>query len=133
MPEIEAALDGFMGNGQVAKTGGGGTGIGTGTDGEVERRAKRLRKSLKSRPGAGKRREKVVQMERERFAKNLAVMAAGGSQVGAGVGPVPGDEQGGQDQDEGGAIIENDEQERARHERWAAIRQFVEGSVKEGG
>ncbi|KAL9100795.1 MAG: hypothetical protein Q9163_003875 [Psora crenata] len=33
--------------------------------------------SLKSRPGAGKRKEKLMALERERFAKNMALMAAG--------------------------------------------------------
>lgn len=34
------------------------------------------RKSMKSRPGAMKRREKVDKVERERFAKNVAQMAS---------------------------------------------------------
>lgn len=32
-------------------------------------------KSLKSRSGAGKRKEKLIELERERFANNLALMA----------------------------------------------------------
>ncbi|KAF2735779.1 hypothetical protein EJ04DRAFT_511559 [Polyplosphaeria fusca] len=39
--------------------------------------AKIQRKSLKSRPGAMKRKEKLEQMERDRFNRNLAQMAAG--------------------------------------------------------
>ena len=34
-------------------------------------------KSLKSRPGAGKKKEKLVAAEMERFAKNMALMSAG--------------------------------------------------------
>jgi hypothetical protein len=39
--------------------------------------AKIRHKSMKSRPGALKRREKLERMERERFSKNMAQMAAG--------------------------------------------------------
>ena len=38
-------------------------------------------KSLKSRPGAMKRKEKLMTAERERFAKNLALMAAGSNEA----------------------------------------------------
>lgn len=41
------------------------------------------RKSMKSRPGAMKRREKLDKTERDRFAKNLAQMAGGASATGA--------------------------------------------------
>lgn len=37
-------------------------------------------KSMKSRPGATKRRQKLEKMERERFGKNMAQLAAGGVQ-----------------------------------------------------
>jgi len=37
-------------------------------------------KSLKSKPGARKRKEKLERMERERFGKNLAVILAGGKE-----------------------------------------------------
>lgn len=39
--------------------------------------AKIKHRSLKSRPGATKRREKLAKMERERFGKNMAQLAAG--------------------------------------------------------
>lgn len=39
--------------------------------------AKIQRKSLKSRPGAMKRKEKLERMERERFQKNLVQMSVG--------------------------------------------------------
>ena len=55
-----------------------------GADGEVEiGQAKIQRKSLKSRPGATKRKEKLVKTEMERFNKNLAQLA--GSSTGSGV------------------------------------------------
>lgn len=38
--------------------------------------------SLKSRPGARKRKEKVERLERERFAKNMALIMAGGEKEG---------------------------------------------------
>ncbi|KAJ4356866.1 hypothetical protein N0V95_002957 [Ascochyta clinopodiicola] len=55
-----------------------------GADGEVEvGQAKIQRKSLKSRPGATKRKEKLVKSEMDRFNKNLAQLA--GSSTGSGV------------------------------------------------
>ena len=55
-----------------------------GAEGEVEvGQAKIQRKSLKSRPGATKRKEKLVKTEMERFNQNLAQLA--GSSTGSGV------------------------------------------------
>ncbi|KAF9691905.1 hypothetical protein EKO04_009873 [Ascochyta lentis] len=55
-----------------------------GADGEVEfGQAKIQRKSLKSRPGATKRKEKLVKSEMDRFNKNLAQLA--GNNTGSGV------------------------------------------------
>ena len=55
-----------------------------GAGGEVEvGQAKIQRTSLKSRPGATKRKEKLVKTEMDRFNKNLAQLA--GSSIGAGV------------------------------------------------
>lgn len=47
-----------------------------GTEETVVGQATIKHKSLKSRPGATKKREKVEKMERERFAKNMAEMAS---------------------------------------------------------
>lgn len=49
-------------------------GVGEGTV-PSRQNVKMPHKSLKSRPGAGKKKEKLLQLERERFAKNLALMA----------------------------------------------------------
>lgn len=84
--------------------------------------------SLKSRPGAGKRKEGVLAMERERFERNLAVMAAGGGvaggaglmgEKGRGKGDGKGDAEGGGGKGggEGGGG--------GGSERWAAIRGFI--------
>ena len=86
-----------------------------------EKTGMKLGKSMKCRPGAGKRREKVVAMERERFAKNLAVMAAGPRAE-----RTDGEEKGGHGEDE-----EEGREEKARRERWAAIRRFIGGRVDE--
>ncbi len=49
-----------------------------GAEGEVEvGQAKIQRKSLKSRPGATKRKQKLVKTEMDRFNKNLAQLAGG--------------------------------------------------------
>ncbi|KAF2127974.1 hypothetical protein P153DRAFT_397861 [Dothidotthia symphoricarpi CBS 119687] len=54
-------------------------GLEEGADGEIEvGQAKIQRKSLKSRPGAMKRKEKLEREERERFNKNLAQLAGSG-------------------------------------------------------
>lgn len=72
-------------------------------------------KSLKSRPGAGKRKEKLVGMEMERFGKNLAELAAGRANV------VNGEQAGvvGSEGQVGGAVGV------ASREKWAAIRGFI--------
>ena len=83
-------------------------------------------KSLKSRPGARKRKEKVVGMEMERFGKNLAELAAGRTNV------VDGDQPGvvGIESQEGAAVGSGS------RERWAAIRGFIAQTMErrdEGG
>jgi hypothetical protein len=48
-----------------------------GADGQIETgQAKIQRKSLKSRPGAMKRKEKLEKMEKERFNQNLVQLAS---------------------------------------------------------
>jgi len=44
-------------------------------------------KSLKSKPGASKKKAKIVKEERERFGKNLAVLSQTGSVLVASSGP----------------------------------------------
>lgn len=74
------------------------------------------RKSIKSRPGAMKRREKVDQGERERFAKNLAQMAAA-----AAVSTTPADAQAGTAEGTAGATSQ----------RWAALRGFIAQTLEQ--
>ena len=83
-------------------------------------------KSLKSRPGAGKRKEKLVGMEMERFGRNLAELAAGRTS--------------GVDREQPG-VVETEGQEGSAvgsgsRERWAAIRGFIAQTMEkraEGG
>ena len=78
-------------------------------------------KGLRSRPGAGKKKEALVAMERERFARNLAEMCAGSpsaSQIAA-----VGEEGGGV---VGGAVGA----ERGSADRWAAIRGFISQTME---
>jgi hypothetical protein len=70
--------------------------------------AKIRHKSLKSRPGATKRREKLERMERERFGKNMAQLAAGNAQ-------------------EGG----EEAQKAATSNRWAALRGFISQTLEQ--
>ena len=73
-------------------------------DGNSESSGKVKYKSLKSRPGAGKRKEQLVAMERERFARNMAIMAS--ANIGDGTVARIADGKGSK-------------------ERWAAIREFI--------
>jgi hypothetical protein len=70
--------------------------------------AKIRHKSLKSRPGATKRREKLEKMERERFGKNMAQLAAGGA----------------------GATSE-EAQKTATANKWAALRGFISQTLEQ--
>jgi hypothetical protein len=75
-------------------------------------------KSLKSRPGAMKRKEKLEKMERERFGKNMAQLTAlqAQAQQGAAVGPVD------QQMKDGDAKTAAPT---ATSSRWAALRGFI--------
>jgi hypothetical protein len=81
------------------------TADGSGNGEVVLGQAKIHRKSLKSRPGAMKRKEKIERMERERFNANLAQMAAATSA-------------------EGG-------RENAIADRWAALKNHVRNTVEQ--
>lgn len=72
-------------------------------------------KSLKSRPGAGKKREKLLAAERERFARNLGLMAGAEADV-----QVARDEGNKGHDGEGGGS----------RQRWAAIRRHIEENVE---
>ena len=72
--------------------------------------AKIRQKSLRSRPGAMKRKEKLERVEKERFQKNMAQMIAG--QKGA--------DQGSSE----GAVAA------PTSNRWAALRGFIEGTME---
>ena len=82
-------------------------------------------KSLKSRPGARKKKEKLVAMEMERFGKNMALMAAGSGSTAA---------HGGEGTREEMAAGEEEEREGRRvgssAERWAAIRQLISKTME---
>lgn len=71
--------------------------------------AKIKHKSLKSRPGATKRREKLEKMERERFGKNMAQLTAGNPAT-------TGNE---------------DTQKQATANRWAALRGFISQTLEQ--
>ena len=103
-------------------------------EGLIEERGTKIRhKSLKSRPGAGKRKEKLVALERERFARNMAVMAQGTTkgEGGAGEGTM-GRRQG----EEGDDVLKNkgggdgEGPAYSSKERWAAIRRFIEQTME---
>lgn len=70
--------------------------------------AKIRHKSMKSRPGATKRREKLEKMERERFGKNMAQLTAGSIE-----------------------ITGEEAQKTATASRWAALRGFISQTLEQ--
>lgn len=78
-------------------------------------------KGLRSRPGAGKKKEALVAMERERFARNLAEMCAG--EPSASRNGVAGGEG-------GGVAVGGVGAERGSADRWAAIRGFISQTME---
>ena len=80
----------------------------------------KLQKSMKSKPGAMKKRAKVLEGERERFAKNLGVMC---SKSGDGGVDAEGAKEGAGSEAKAGE---------GTSARWAAIRRFVEGDQGTG-
>jgi len=102
------------------KTSAAGKGDGREEEGKIKH------KSLKSQPGANKKKEKLVAMEMERFAKNMALMSAGSAKMdsfrnGAGDG-----------QDvvglEGGRKVEGVKGGTA--DRWAAVRGLISQTME---
>lgn len=96
-----------------------------GADGKgIEERVKegkiRLR-GLKSRPGAMKKREKLERSERERFARNMAQLAAGVAKEDKEEMQVEG-----QESEEG-----RGEQKSTTANRWAALRGFIEQTMEQ--
>jgi hypothetical protein len=67
-------------------------------------------KSLKSKPGAMKKKELLVQMEKERFNRNMAVL-----------------QQGNEDTTLRGEV--NDDAGRSR-QKWAALREFIQQNME---
>ena len=97
---------------------------------DTEGRAKIKQKSLKSRPGAMRRKEMVVRKEMERFQMNMAILGGGGSGVvGAGsesrsVWGVVGEGMG---ESEGPGVGAGGSRSAAR---WAAVRAFVQRNME---
>lgn len=88
--------------------------------------AKIKHKSLKSRPGAGKKKERLVAREMERFAKNIAIMGAGSKEKN-GVDGVQ-KEQGTAAVTEG---VDESTSKGSSSERWAAIRRFIRENMEQ--
>ncbi|KAF2453444.1 ribosome biogenesis protein SLX9-domain-containing protein [Lineolata rhizophorae] len=86
-------------------------------DGEAVVGQARIRhRSLKSRPGAMKRKEKLERMERERFDRNMAQMLGGGAQQ----------PPGGMETDAGAGAAEGSRSAL----RFSALRSFIEGTME---
>jgi hypothetical protein len=76
---------------------------------------KKEKKSLRSRPGAMKKKEMVERMERERFKKNMALMIAGTATQAA---------HGSSMASDGGLTTQN-----ATNGRWAAIQAHIKQTM----
>ena len=74
------------------------------------------RKSMKSRPGALKRREKVDKVERERFSKNLAELTGKGVAEGNGI-----------SEDMNGDL----QNRKQAHNSWSALRGFIAQTLEQ--
>ena len=103
-----------------ARAGGGRVTSGEGGGGKIKH------KSLRSRPGAGKRKEKLVAMEMERFGKNMALMSAGSTKPEAR--KENGDAMAGI---EGSQSQEENATKGSSAERWAAVRGFIAQTMEQ--
>ncbi|KAL8811700.1 MAG: hypothetical protein Q9223_001514 [Gallowayella weberi] len=74
-------------------------------------------RSLKSKPGALKKKEKIISMEKDRFNKNMAQMAA-----------VQGSDDGQTNGGSHGAATGTDSQSRTK---WAALRSFIQQTMEQ--
>ncbi|KAL9074976.1 MAG: hypothetical protein Q9161_001906 [Pseudevernia consocians] len=84
--------------------------------------------SLKSKPGARKKKEKLAAMERERFARNLAEMAAGSSSSSSSFSSSQNATADGRMIIDGGR--EGDGTRGGSADRWAAIRGFIRQTME---
>jgi hypothetical protein len=92
--------------------------------GDAAAEGKIKQKSMRSRPGATKRKEKLEKMERERFGKNMAQLVAGRTQSVANTDT-------NNMQTEGGEGTQA--QSTATGSRWAALRGFISQTLEQKG
>ncbi|KAI9674413.1 MAG: hypothetical protein M1817_001751 [Caeruleum heppii] len=85
----------------------------------VVAQARIKQKSLKSRPGAMKRKEKMERSERERFGKNMAQMAGNNNSSSIPIGDQ-------QHPDPGSSVDSN-----STSDRWAALRGFISQTLEQ--
>lgn len=99
---------------------------------EQERNGRTRHRSLKSRPGALKKREKVVKGEMERFGRSLAQLAAVGAAAGDGgmEGMDTGERTNGQEQD-AEMRMGVSESSSSTSNRWAALRGFISATMEQ--
>ena len=108
-------------------------------DAEQAAQGKVRHRSLKSRPGALKRKERVVKGEMERFGRSLAQLAMIPPAPAAGAGAEEAEESGGtevekQDGNEpakGGQQQHQQQQQSATSNRWAALRGFISATMEQ--
>lgn len=93
-------------------------------------------KTLKHKPGAMKRKEKLEKMERDRFVKNLAQMAVG-IETGAAPAPAVNDSASNATMTNGAESSTNAEQTQTQQQssnyttnRWAALRSFISQTME---
>jgi hypothetical protein len=104
-----------------------------GMDAEQARQGKVRHKSLKSRPGALKRKEKLVRGEMDRFGRSLAqlagVAAAAPSAEGVAAGKM--DTEGAVEEGKGGTQAQTLAQPTVSSSRWAALRGFISATMEQ--
>lgn len=100
---------------------------------EARQQGKVRHKSLKTRPGALKRKEKIVRGEMERFGVSLAQLAGVAAAAGTGAGTGTGGAEK-MDADMGGKQgtgVETQTQGQGTSSRWAALRGFISATMEQ--
>ena len=101
-------------------------------DAEQARQGKVRHKSLKSRPGALKRKERLVKGEMERFGRSLAQLtsvktAAAAAAAGSGSGGSGRQEK----METEGAVAQEAQAQTQTSSRWAALRGFISATMEQ--
>ena len=100
-------------------------------DAEQARQGKVRHKSLKSRPGALKRKERLVKGEMERFGRSLAQLASVKTAAAAAAGSGSGGSGRQEKMETEGAVAQEGQAQTQTSSRWAALRGFISATMEQ--